>query len=314
MNDRLKSIALASLLFATVAFSWLQPLDTIATTHVDAGLKRALFSYGIARTLNAVISVLQGTEVSVQAGVGATFAPGQVLGPINNLVEQFGDWMLAASVAFGIMHVLIQIGSYWLFSLLLTISASVWLWMLWKKMLTPDWLIRIIIILLFVRFSIPIVAVGNEYFFNTFLEADYTQNQNAIQLNSDEVATLENDINTKIENDGNITVQPKPNQIPPNEDTQVTPKDSGWKDKLSADWNSLKNKAGAMRQEVTKALKITERIGKLKQNAAQIVEHIVKLIVVFILQTIIIPIGLLFIMYKVGLSLTRTFGGRMKFT
>lgn len=45
----------------------------------------------------------QGTEVAVEpAGVGVIFTPGQILDPVNDLLEQFSNLMLAASVAFGI--------------------------------------------------------------------------------------------------------------------------------------------------------------------------------------------------------------------
>ena len=43
--------------------SWLAPLDTPAIKQVDAGLKRALVSFAAARTLNALISVAQETEI-----------------------------------------------------------------------------------------------------------------------------------------------------------------------------------------------------------------------------------------------------------
>ena len=71
--------------------------------------------------MNALISVAQGTEISAQPlGVGGTLAPGQLLDPLNDLVEQFSALMLAASIAFGIQKVLITIGAYWLISLVLT--------------------------------------------------------------------------------------------------------------------------------------------------------------------------------------------------
>ncbi|MCZ8284370.1 MAG: hypothetical protein O9353_02855, partial [Bacteroidia bacterium] len=60
---------------AFTACAWLAPLDAPAMQQVDAGLKRALVSFATARLLNAVISVAQGTEASVQPfGVGVTFA------------------------------------------------------------------------------------------------------------------------------------------------------------------------------------------------------------------------------------------------
>jgi hypothetical protein len=43
-------------------------------------------------------------------GIGVGTAPGQVLQPINELVDQFATAMLAASVAFGVQRVLLDVG------------------------------------------------------------------------------------------------------------------------------------------------------------------------------------------------------------
>src|SRR5690606_26053853 len=103
------------------------PLDNAATQQVNAGLQRALVSFATARALNAVISAAQGTEVSVQPlGVGLNFAPGQLLDPVNDLVEQFANLMLMASVAFGVQKILIVMGAYWLISLAFTAVALGW--------------------------------------------------------------------------------------------------------------------------------------------------------------------------------------------
>ena len=96
----LQRLALVLAVLIMVVCSWLAPIDAAANKQVDAGLKRALISFTTARVLNAIISVAQGTEVAVQpAGVGVIFTPGQLLDPINDLVEQFSNLMLAASVA-----------------------------------------------------------------------------------------------------------------------------------------------------------------------------------------------------------------------
>ena len=96
-----------------VLCSWLAPLDAPAVQQVDAGLKRALVSFATARALNAVISVVQGTELAIQpAGIGLILTPGQVLELINDLIENFSDLMLAACVAFGVQKVLIGIGGF----------------------------------------------------------------------------------------------------------------------------------------------------------------------------------------------------------
>src|SRR5689334_11398931 len=102
---------LVALAAVVVALAWLKPLDHKAQGQIEAGLKRALATYAIARTLNGVISVVQETGVSVQpGGVGMTFAPGQFLDPLNDLVEQVSTIMLAVCVSFGVQLILLHIG------------------------------------------------------------------------------------------------------------------------------------------------------------------------------------------------------------
>ena len=140
-------LLLAVLLVLTAA--WLHPLDDAAAPEVEAGLKRALTSFAAARALNAVISVAQGTEVAVQpAGVGVTFAPGQALDPINDLVEQFSTLMLAASVSFGIQRALLGAGAHWALSLLLTVVALGWAAWHWRGHMPPGWATRVLVGLL----------------------------------------------------------------------------------------------------------------------------------------------------------------------
>jgi len=69
-------------------------LDEPAKEYTEQGLKRVLITYAVARGLNGLISVAQGTEISVEpVGVGMTFTPGQILDPVNDLIEQF-SWLV----------------------------------------------------------------------------------------------------------------------------------------------------------------------------------------------------------------------------
>jgi len=96
-------------ILAVCAASWWSALTFLAQEQVDAGLRRALVTFGAARALNAAVSVLQGTEVSLQPlGFGVTLTLGQVLEPVNRVVEQFSTVMLYATVAFGIERVLVS--------------------------------------------------------------------------------------------------------------------------------------------------------------------------------------------------------------
>ena len=264
-------LALLALLLGT----WLAPLDKPAMQQVDAGLKRALVSFAAARALNAVISVAQGTEVSVEPlGVGVTLTPGQLLDPVNDLVEQFSNLMLMASVSFGIQKILISMGSYWLISVLLSVTAIGWAVLEFRGQRAPRWLRGLLVITLMLRFAIPVVTLGSDLLWQKFLAADYEASQQVISSSTGQVASL----NPALPQD---SVQP------------------GWLDRMKG-W-------------VTPNGEIKARFEKLKQAAEQAVEHIIKLIVIFLLQTLVIPLLLLWGLTALAkAALARRFGSAQR--
>ena len=186
----LQRAILPLLLLVLVACAWFAPLDAPASEKVDAGLKRALISFATARALNGVISVAQGTELSVQpVGVGATFAPGQLLDPVNDLVERFSDLMLGASVLFGAQKVLIGIGAYWPLSLALTVIALAWSVAWLRHQRVAPWLSRLLAIVLMLRFAVPVVTLATDQVWQKFLADDYRVSQQAIDTASSDAAS-----------------------------------------------------------------------------------------------------------------------------
>ncbi len=245
--------------------AWFAPLDASASQQAQAGLKRALVTFATARALNAVISVAQGTEVAVQpAGVGVVFTPGQVLDPVNDLVEQFSSLMLAASIAFGVELALIEFGSFWAVSLALTALAAAWGWAHWQKGAAPGWLTRLFVGLLLVRFAVPVVVLGSEAGFRLFLERDYAAGQSTIELSTRRIASL------------------APPAATPKPEESVTERFRNW-------WSQNAD--------------VGRRIDELKDLAGRAVEHVVKLIVVFLLQTLVLPLLLFWALLKVAQAL-----------
>ena len=242
--------------------AWLAPLDSIASRYAEAGLKRALVSFATARTLNAVISVVQGTQVAVQpGGVGVTFTPGQALDPVNDLVEQFSLLMLAASVSFGVQIALIKFGAYWGVSLALTLVALAWAWSLWRRPPANPWLTRFLVALLLLRFAMPLVALGSEAGFHLFLEDDYVAGQASIELSTGQVSRL-----------SALSTEP--------------PADESVGDRMKRWW--------------TQGTDVRKKFEELKEVAGRTIEHIIKLIVVFVLQTLVLPLLLLWLLLKLG--------------
>ncbi len=265
MASRLKWIALLASLTAILFCAWAKPLDTIAMQRVDEGFKRAAISFGTARLIGAVISVAQGTDVSIQpAGVGVKFAPGQALNPIGDLVGKFADLMLVATVVFGAMKVLLVIGGSTWSSLAVTGTALGWVWYHWRGRLSPVWLSKLIVVLLLVRFGVPVVMVGSDAIFQRYMADDYKTSQSALAATS---GVLES---------GPMSLAT-----------------SGIEGGV---WNRLK-------ELMPTNIDVTARIKSMAQGATQIADHMIKVIVVFLLQTLVIPLLLFWALYRVLMAL-----------
>lgn len=163
-----------------IALSWFKPLDTIAVEQAEAGFGRALAAFATARALNAVISVVQGTEVSAGLGLGVTLTPGQVLDPINDLIEQFSTLALWASLAFGAQVLMLKMGAFWGMSLLVTLLAVACMGWLWSGRPCPVHLKGLLAVVLLLRFALPLVNVGSELAFQAFMAERYQISQQGL--------------------------------------------------------------------------------------------------------------------------------------
>ncbi len=260
MAALLQRLILPLLLLVLVASAWLAPMDAPAGARVDAGLKRALISFATARALNGVISVAQGTEISVQpVGVGATFAPGQLLDPINDLVERFSDLMLGASVLFGVQKVLIGVGAYWPISILLTLAAVVWAGLWLRRRPVYPWLSRLLVLLVMLRFAVPVVTLGTDLVWQRFLADDYQVSQQAIDATSSDAAR----------NEPTAQVDPAPRSL-----------------------------MDQLRRWLSHNADVRARFDDLRQMLEQATEHLIRLMVVFVLQTLVVPAVLLWALWS----------------
>jgi len=156
-------------------------LNHAATQQIDAGLNRAIVSFATARAVNAALSVAQSAEFSARPlGFGASLGLGQAVRPINDIVGQFAELMLAASVAFGLMKVFTVVGEYIGVVALLSFVAVWWSGLRWQGRVPPTLLTKALLLLVFIRFAVPVVAVGSEAIFQHFFLADYKLAQQGI--------------------------------------------------------------------------------------------------------------------------------------
>ena len=250
-----------------VVCAWLGPLEAAANRQIDAGLKRALVSFAVARTLNAVISVAQGTQVLLQPlGVGVNLTVGQALDPVNDLIEQFSTLMLVASVAFGVQKVLVGVGAHWGISLLLTGIAACWALLVVRGKRTPPLLAQALVVLLMLRFALPVATIGSDLVFQQFLAGDYAASQQALDRTAVQV--------------GKASPAAVATDTP-----GLMDRIKGWAGSQGTAWK--------------------ERFDSLKQAAEQATEHVVKLMVIFILQTLVLPVAMLWGLYALARGVLR---------
>ncbi|MGE0081129.1 MAG: hypothetical protein AB7U81_07525 [Thiohalomonadaceae bacterium] len=256
-------------LTGAVALAALGTADRIGFEYTEQGLRRALVTFAVARSLNGVISVAQGTEIAVEpAGVGVNFAPGQILDPVNDLIEQFSWVMLASATSLGLQRLLIEVFATPFFTFGLGGLGAAALAVLWwprlRESKARDRLMRLVLALILVRFAVPAVAFASEGVYTLFLAERYESSRQAIEQVT--------------ENIGRINGTTAQDVVPP--DASVLDRAKRWYESAVA------------------AVDVPAYLARYQAAAADVSEQVVNLVVVFVVQTIALPLLFLWVLLK----------------
>ncbi len=145
----------------------LVPFEDKIDSQLTHMLTVTLSVYAVARGLNAVVSMAQGTEISIEPlGVGVTLAPGEILDPLNDLIEQVSTVLLIASASIGMQKIIVAMGDINAFRWLIVALSLISLATLFIKK-TPNKarniLIKIVLIATLLRCVVPIMTVVSNY-------------------------------------------------------------------------------------------------------------------------------------------------------
>ncbi|MFV9615806.1 MAG: hypothetical protein ACNYZG_07615, partial [Gammaproteobacteria bacterium] len=133
IKDNYPKVIITVCLLLLAFFSVSKLFDTYGKQYTEEGFQRSLVAFAIAKTLNGAISVVQGTEVAVEpAGIGLILTPGQILDPVNDLIERFSWVMLICTTSLGIQSILLKIFSSFYFSIIVSLSLFLMVLYLWK--------------------------------------------------------------------------------------------------------------------------------------------------------------------------------------
>lgn len=246
-------------------------MDQRAAADYEKLFQRAFVTFALARTINGVISVVQGTEIALQpAGVGVTLTPGEILDPVNDLVERFSWIMMGATISLGVQNVLLDISAWWVIQALVAALAAWLLLKLWYpgrgSQLNRILLRRVFPLLLFIRFAVPVMLVANDMLYQQFLEQRYQQSTEIITEAGKELEQLSEEAAIENTPDGDVSML----------------------DSITRAWSNTVD-----------SIDFSGRLKRMQTQASEVIEHLIQLSVVFILQTALLPVAFLWFFTQV---------------
>ncbi len=264
-------------LIMTAALSLTSFVDQRAAEDYEQLFKRAFVTFAMARTINGIISVVQGTELALQpAGVGVTLTPGEILDPVNDLIERFSWIMLGATVSLGLQNVLLDISAWWLVQ---TLLAAMAVWMVFRFWFPQEnrhvlnmILKRVFWILLFIRFAVPGMMIVNDFLYEQFLQSRFELSTQVITKAGVELEQLKSDAATE----------------------EPTANSTGLLDSMARAWSSTVN-----------TLDLEGKLDRMRLQANKVIEHFIQLSVVFVLQTGLLPVLFLWVFLQIFKRLFR---------
>lgn len=264
-----KKLLISFFLVILLVLSSIHLIDRVSSTQLDKAFARSVTVFAIARGLNGLISVVQGTEVyATPAGVGVNFAVGQIVDPINDMVERFSWIMLMSSVSLGIQEIMLSFGETQAVELLFSASALFVLMMLWVPKLwhaqTFSLIFKSLVIFTFLRFVIPLLVLCNEGLFTYVLEPKYEAAKSALEYTQKEAEVIVHKVQeNKRKRDASWL-----NSI------NISKQIEDFSAKMQGLWSSLKNKLD------------------------HAISYMLTLITIFIIQSILLPLFALWLFVK----------------
>ncbi len=271
--------------FALLVLCWWPALDTAAEAQIDASLKRALAAFAIARGIDAVISAAQGTELALQpAGIGLTLSPGELLDPVNDLVERFSGIMLMASASLGLQKLLLNVSGWTPLWVVLSLAIGTYLLLRMDgrggARVGLDWLRPLLLVLLIVRFAVPLSALASEAAYRAFLADEYEQASSLLKSDGEAIGKAAT-------RDSALPPPAKPAKpaLPPPTLLERTRR-----------WFGEARETLTSKFDVRAAME--RKMQHLKEIASEMTEKIIELIAIFIIQTLVFPLLFLWLSWQ----------------
>jgi len=283
-----KKIIISFFITLLLIVSFVGVIDKNSSTELDKAFTRSFTVFAIARGLNGVISVVQGTEIyATPAGVGVNFAVGQIVDPMNDMVERFSFVMLMSTVSLGVQEIILELSDTNILKFLLLFFGLLSILLLFVEKLRQknvfDFVLKAFFVLAFLRFLVPILVISNEIVYENMLGPKYEQARSALVFSSTEIKDIVTRVQKNTNEQKNLHVE-----------------------KNSSDFEKIQNYFS----ETINSLNVEKQIINLKNNLKNLVDtlddkfekaidYILILITIFIVQSILFPLFGLWVFMKV---------------
>lgn len=164
-----------------IVISWTSLLDRQSTDYVDSAIVKAGVAYGAARGINALVSTVQSTTINFQFGGGIAVSIGEILDPVNDLVEQYSTLMKFAIGSLIIQKVLLEIIADVIFKIAIMASgAALVMSLLLKGNPYVKAISKTFLFLIYLRFVLVAVVLLNSAVSGAFIDEKASQNVQVI--------------------------------------------------------------------------------------------------------------------------------------
>ena len=200
LPERVREPAMRLLLFAAIAAVVMLVVapqaDARGESYLNMTFARTLAALAATRGLDSAISLAQSSEVSFSFGPGGSLGIGQVLDPVNDLVEQYGALLLTSTTALGIQRLGMQIGKtlgLWLFlPALLSLGVAAACGGRSRQSLM-GWGRRLFGLALFARLALPAAGWIDSWVASRFLESGYQEAAAVVTATTERIEQVEAD-------------------------------------------------------------------------------------------------------------------------
>lgn len=286
-----KIIASALLITITLTAFWLQnqahlrPLTLPLHTQLDASIKETALTFAAARAVNAVVSLVQESSFGFSLGINVSIAAGQILDPLNDLIERFSQLTLACLIALSMQKVLLDLGIVLATAIAIPISALTGLLALWwvgkLKDRFRNLCQRFSLISLFLLLGLPISILATELCDRLLLSTQINAANGRINQISQELAEESEQATPLPQNEGRNQTSLLDRIKRSSEQTQ------------------------AQLEQSTKVLALLDQIKSLDTDT--LIEDIILLCGLYLLRALLLPIMMLWLTYRLGIYMLSLF-------